>query len=269
MNSRYSEKLRLTGLLVDFLLHSSTRYNIHSPYLYSLIDQVICDQNRIPEIAPVELLRRQCLRSDEVILKTDYGAGAVAQEKQTYPVKLSALAGKSLTKPSKARRLFRLARFLRAGRILEIGTSLGITTAYLALSDRNVNVVTLEGCPELSRKAKEHFLQLGLHNVELLTGPFSETLVPALHRLGKVDLVYIDGHHRGNAMLDYFDQCLPFTTNETVIVFDDIRFSLDMEKAWKTVCQRQEVRASFDFFNAGWVLFRKELSRQHFRLRYF
>jgi predicted O-methyltransferase YrrM len=269
LNSRYSEKLRLTGRLLDFLLHSSTRYNLHSPYLYALTDQVICDHDRIPGIAPVEMLRRQCLRSNEVIRKTDYGAGAELHNESAYPVKISALARYSMTKPAKARRLFRLARFLKAERILEIGTSLGITAAYLALPGRDVKVVTLEGCPELSRKAKEHFNQLGLHNVELLTGPFSETIVPALQRLGNVDLVYIDGHHHGNAMLDYFDQCLPFITNESVIVFDDIRNSHDMERAWKTVCERQEVRASFDFFCSGWVLFRKELSRQHFRLRYF
>ncbi|MFO7614283.1 MAG: class I SAM-dependent methyltransferase [Bacteroidales bacterium] len=254
---------------MEFLFRSSTRYQLHSPFLYALINQVVHNRGYLPECLPAEGIRKQCLKNDEVILKTDYGTGADGCRKRIYPVKISDIARRSLTSPAKAKRLFRLAQFLQAQHMLEMGTSLGITASYLALSNRDAQLVTLEGCPELSRKAKEHFNQLELHNVDLLTGPFSETLGTALDRLGRADLVYIDGHHHGIAMLDYFNQCLPFITNGSIIVFDDIRYSPEVEKAWNTICGRQEVRVSLDFFSSGWVLFRKELSRQHFRLRYF
>jgi len=269
LNNALAQKLRLLRRWMEFVLRSSTRYQLHSPFLYAMIDQVVHNRGRLPECDPADGIRKQCLKSDEVILKTDYGTGADGCQKRIYPVKISDIARDSITQPAKARRLSRLAQFLQAQHILEMGTSLGITASYLALSNPNAQLITLEGCPELSRIAREHFDQLRLPHVELLTGSFSETLGTALDRLGKVDLVYIDGHHRGIAMLDYFVQCLPFITNGSIIIFDDIRHSPEMEKAWNTVCGRQEVRVSIDFFSSGWVLFRKELSRQHFRLRYF
>ena len=74
---------------------------------------------------------------------------------------------------------------MKAGNILEIGTSLGITTAYLALAIPDAKIITLEGCPELSRKAREHFDRLGIKNIELIEGRFEETLPVALDRTRK------------------------------------------------------------------------------------
>lgn len=268
MNSKIIQKAWLTGRFIDFLMHSGNRYRVHSPFLYKLTNDVLRNKLLPEEIKRVEHIRQECLKSDETIQKTDYGDGGKNNPARTYTATVRKIASTSLTPPRNARKLFHLARFIKAGTILEIGTSLGITTAYLAMANPGARIITLEGCPQLSRKAKEHFDRLGIKNIELYQGQFEHNLAAALDRLGMVDLVYIDGNHHKEAMLDYYKQCLGHSSNETVMVFDDIHSSPGMEEAWDIIRKSEEVSVSLDLFSSGWLIFRKELSKQHFRLRY-
>jgi predicted O-methyltransferase YrrM len=263
-----TQKAWLAGRFVNFLLHSGNRYRIHSPFLYSMIGEVVRVKKTVDGGDVIEQLRQECLKSREIITRTDYGKGRGKNEGVTYPVSLRQIARTSLTSPRHARRLYRLVRFLKSGNILEIGTSLGFTTAYLALANPEARIITLEGCPELCRKARELFIRLGIKNIELIEGRFEETLSIALDRLGSVDLVFADGNHRKEAVLEYYEKCFAFISNETVMVFDDIHASPGMEQAWELLKKKEEVRISLDFFQNGWIFFRKESSRQHFRLRY-
>ena len=268
MNSRITQKAWLTGRLIDFLLHAGNRYRVHSPFLFSLINEVIRSNEAPADFGRIEQIRHECLMSNDIIQKTDYGESGKNLPARVYPIALRKIARTSLTSPRHARRLYRLARFMKAGNILEIGTSLGITTAYLAIARPDARIITLEGCPELSRKAREHFDRLGIKNIELIEGRFEEKLPDALDRLGKADLVYIDGNHHKEAVMEYYKQCFDHSRNDTIIIFDDIRSSPGMEEAWDIIRQKEEVRVSLDLFSTGWLIFRKESSKQHFRLRY-
>jgi predicted O-methyltransferase YrrM len=259
---------RSAGSFIDFLLHSGNRYRIHSPFLYSFIHEVVRKDNAVEGGERIETIRKECLKSRETIRKTDFGKSVQGKPVVTYDITIKKIAAASLTSPRHARRLNRLAHYLKAENILEIGTSLGITTAYLALSNPGSRVITLEGCPELSRIARGHFSRLGLENAAVIEGRFEDTLGEALKKLGKVDLVYIDGNHRKESLLDYFECCVNYVHNNSVIVCDDIHASEGMKEAWEQIIQRPEVMVSLDFFYSGWIFFRKESSRQHFRLRY-
>jgi predicted O-methyltransferase YrrM len=268
LNNKIIQKAWLTGYFINFLLHSGNRYRVHSPYLYALIGEVIRSNKTEKDFERIEQIRHECKISDEIIQKTDYAASGKNSPGRIYPAAVRKIALTSLTPPRYARRLYRLARFLKARNILEIGASLGITTAYLAMANPDARIITLEGCPELSRKAREHFNRLGIKNIELIEGRFEENLPKALDLLGSVDLVFIDGNHHKEAMIDYYMQCFVHSCNETVMVFDDIHSSAGMREAWDTIRQKDEVRVSLDLFSTGWVIFRKESSKQHFRLRY-
>jgi predicted O-methyltransferase YrrM len=139
----------------------------------------------------------------------------------------------------------------------------------LASAHPAARVISLEGCPELSRLARLNLGGLGIRNAEVITGPFSETLPRAVAAAGKVGLVYIDGNHRGSALIEYFNLCLEHADNDTIIVIDDIRSSPDMEQAWEQIRNHSTVRVSLDLYFSGWLFFRSELSREHFKLRYF
>jgi predicted O-methyltransferase YrrM len=268
LNSRFIQKLRLAGRFSGFLISSGNRYRVHSPFLYQMICEVIRNNKPVEGEDKIEMLRKECLQNRSIIFKTDFGTGAGGSGSKKYPVTVRSVARRSLASRKEARRLSRMVSFVHAGRILELGTSLGITTAYLAKANPGARIITLEGCPELSKMASNHFSGLDLKNITVRVGRFEDTLGPSLEELEKVDLVFIDGNHRGEALLNYFNRCLGHANNNTVIVIDDIHASPSMERAWETICRDERVRVSLDLFYSGWVFLRKESSKQHFKLRY-
>ena len=64
-----------------------------------------------------------------------------------------------------------------------------------------------------------------------------------------------------------FTCCLPFIEESTILVFDDIYWSRDMTQAWETILKDSRVIVSIDCFNLGFIFFRKEQPKQHFRIR--
>jgi predicted O-methyltransferase YrrM len=117
--------------------------------------------------------------------------------------------------------------------ILEIGTSLGLATAALSAGNPSANITTLEGCPETAKTAKDQFEKFNFRNVNLVNSEFGEGLSD--FRLSTFDLIYFDGNHQKEATLQYFDLLLPTATNDSVWIFDDIHWSLDMEQAWEII----------------------------------
>jgi predicted O-methyltransferase YrrM len=249
-------------------MHSGTRYSIHSPFLYAFIGEVIRGDRKLEGFKRIEKIRKEYTVSGEVILKTDYGEGSEGDDKKIYPVTLRHIARTSLSSPRLARRLYRLVNYMEPMRILEIGTSVGLTTSYMAMANPHASVITIEGCPELSRLANENFRRLGLANIELLEGRFEDQLDIALEKLVETDLLFVDGNHRKEAVLNYFERCIPYINNETVMVFDDIHASDGMEQAWEKIRMHPAVTVSMDLFFTGWIFFRRESSREHFNLRY-
>jgi predicted O-methyltransferase YrrM len=165
--------------------------------------------------------------------------------------------------------MYRLAMYYKPQTIIELGTSLGITTAYLATGSPGADVYTIEGSAAINQVAKQHFRELGLKNIKDCVGNFDDKLPEILSRLQRVDLVYIDGNHRYEPTVHYFSQLLPHSGNDTILVFDDIHWSPEMEQAWEEIKSHPSVRCSVDLFFIGFVFFRAEFKvPRHFAVRF-
>jgi len=152
--------------------------------------------------------------------------------------------------------------------ILEIGTSLGITTLYIALPDRRNNVVTLEGSIETARIAALNFQMENVSNINVITGEFSKTLPKTIKKLESLDFVYFDGNHRKLPTLNYFEQCLKIHNDKSIFIFDDIYHSKEMKEAWAAIKEHPAVTLTIDLFSLGIVFFIKQPAKQHFTLRF-
>jgi hypothetical protein len=87
--------------------------------------------------------------------------------------------------------------------------------------------------------------------------------------LSHIDLAYIDGNHRYEPTLRYFQQLLPKKQHHSIFIFDDIHWSAEMEKAWSEIKAHPEVTLSIDLFFMGLVFFRQEFKvKQHFSIRF-
>jgi len=249
---------------LSFRRHAKTRHGIHSPFIYDLTEKVLRPENPA-QLSEIESLRNLLLKEEASLDIQDLGAGS--KKKYTGKRKIRAIARMSASPPSVARLLHRLVDHYNLGRILELGTNLGLTTAYLASAKSCRQLISLEGDPGLADLAKQHLKSLKLP-AEILTGSFETLLLPAMEKLTHVDLAYIDGNHRKKPTLDYFYSILPYLENHSVIAIGDIHWSAGMEDAWSTIKSHPSVYVTVDLFYLGLVFFRKELSREHFIIKF-
>jgi len=129
-------------------------------------------------------------------------------------------------------------------------------------------VITIEGCPQTAAVAGRNFKDLGIRNIELQVGNFDELLPDLIGTKPKLDFVYIDGNHRKDATLNYFNWCLPKVHENSLLIFDDIYWSEGMKEAWAQIKQHPEVTVTVDLFWIGLVFFKKGQAKEHFKIRY-
>ncbi|MBK9735314.1 MAG: class I SAM-dependent methyltransferase [Saprospiraceae bacterium] len=189
----------------------------------------------------------------------DYGQGR--QSLKTERRSISGIAFKSLSNKVKCRILFNLVNQYKTQHILELGTSLGISSSYLASANGEATVISLDGDPSVVQIAREVHQNLGLKNIEVIEGPFNETLIGALKKIQTVDLAFLDGHHQKKSTLEYYDNIYPYCHQNSIIVVDDIYWSEDMNEAWNILTSKPEVMLSIDLFDVGILFFKKELSK--------
>ncbi|GAA4296766.1 class I SAM-dependent methyltransferase [Nibribacter koreensis] len=239
---------------------------MHSPFVFNLYCFIIHHTGHYTAYDLVESLRDELLEDKTLLEVTDFGAGS--HSGRTKKKRISDIAKTSAKPPRLGQLLFRLANHFKPDTILELGTSLGLTTAYLALARQKANVYTFEGCPAIAAQARQNFAKLRLKNVQLVEGNLDATLPETLDTLEKVDFVFFDGNHRLAPTLAYFEQCLQKAHEDSVFIFDDIYWSSEMSQAWKQIKAHPQVMITVDLFYMGLVFFRKNQPKQNFTLRY-
>lgn len=261
-----SEALQQIRSYLGHLVKARNRHGVHSPFVYDLIHEVLRPRDAMPEFAAIESLREELLISDQSIRVNDLGAGSRVFNLPTRRV--SDIARSALKAPKHAAMLFRLARYFRPTHVLELGTSFGISTLYLARGADDGTLITIEGCPQTQGIALQHFERLKQRNITPVLGSFHSKLPDVLQGMERLDMVFIDGHHTKEPTLDYFEQCLNKAHNDTVLVLDDIHWSAGMEEAWAAIKENPRVSVTVDIYDMGLVFLRKEQAPEHFVLRY-
>ncbi|MCY7328131.1 MAG: class I SAM-dependent methyltransferase [Saprospiraceae bacterium] len=239
-----------------------TKYQLHSPVVFDLAQALVQDQRWYYAFSDIEAIRQQMLKSAVVLHFTDFGAGQASGS-----VPLRRVARRSASSGQQGQRLFRLANWVQPKSLLELGTSVGVGTMYLASGAKNGRFITLEGAADCAAVAKSNLELLGLTHVEVRSGEFGTTLASALADLAPVDLIYLDGNHRRAATLDYFEQCLAAASDKAVFIFDDVYWSAEMTVAWTEIQNHPRVTTTVDFFDLSLAFINPDFrERQHYRI---
>jgi len=242
-------------------------HGIHSPFVYDLIRNVLMDQSQYPAYREVEQYRKRLLNDHRTIAVHDLGAGSERHARHFR--RISEIARSSAKSPRFGKLLYRLASYYGYTHILELGTSLGLTSSYLGRVPELKALVTIEGAPAVADIAREEFNRSGLSKVKLVTGDFDECLGDVLEEMQSTDMVFIDGNHRKEPTLRYFEQVIPHIHDRTLVIFDDVHWSREMEEAWAQICNDQRVKLSVDLFFIGLVFFAPDFrEKQHFTIRF-
>jgi predicted O-methyltransferase YrrM len=253
-----------TATLIDVL---------HSPFIFGLYQTCIKQQKDHTTFNEIENIRKQLLENTNIITYTDLGAGSNLLS-NNIEKSISSIA-KTHLKPARiAQIIHRIVLNYKYKNIIELGTSLGVTSSYIAsalkqnFEHNEVNFTTIEGSSAIKQIANEQFTILKLSDyIDSVEGNFNEQLEPVLNTYKNVDVFFIDGNHTYEATMKYFEKALPFAHNDSVFIFDDIYWSSGMTKAWEEIKQHSKVQQTVDLFFIGLVYFRTEQIRQHFKLR--
>jgi predicted O-methyltransferase YrrM len=245
-----------------FLLKAKGRHGIHSPFVYQLLDQCFKIKPNKDFRAKRSLLFKELNRNNSKIKINDQGAGS---KKLTSERSIKQIFKTSSSKGKFAKLLYQLSQYYQPKLILEFGTSLGIGTIHLAEGNPSSKVITIEGCSETQAIALQNFKKFNSSNIQAIHSTF-KAYIDDLKEVC-FDLVYIDGHHNGEALISYLQQIKPYIHNNTLILLDDIRWDDSMLKAWNTICDSNDYHVTIDFFRMGMITPRKEQEKEHFILK--
>ena len=260
------KKLQLIIRYLKYFLSAKGKHSVHAPFLYAFITKILNAKTEDEHCKPIELLRKKLCKSEKIIQITDFGAGSSINNNRKRKVKDVA---KNSTKNAKfGQLLYRICQFFGPKSIVELGTSLGISTAYLASGKADIEVFTFEGCPETAQLAKENFNKMNLENIDITIGDFQETLAKKLEEIKNVDLAFIDGNHQQESTISYFEEILKYANNDSIFIFDDIHWSSGMESAWEYIKSHKRTTLTIDLFFMGIVFIKSELSKENFIIRF-
>ena len=250
---------------LKFLWESKNEHAVHSPFVFNLLTKCFFDRKKKPEYVILKKYRKSLLENKNTIEVTDFGAGSKIFKSNTRQIsKIAKTAGITL---KRAELLFRIVHYFQPKHILEIGTSLGLATSALSLGNKNTKIITLEGCQNTMSVAQNQLKKINSNNIEFKVAEFDTYLKNSNLKSQIFDLIYFDGNHQKQATLDYFESLLTTITNETVWIFDDIHWSLEMQEAWKIIQNHPKVTVTIDTYQCGFVFFRREQPKEHFIIR--
>ncbi len=247
---------------LNYCINSTKVSKVNYPFIKKLHLSVF---SKLQEINDREIQNYiRTLKANKLRLKvTDLGAGSKKTNSTERSIE-SIVKSASIT-PRFGKLLHVLINEFKSKTVLELGTSLGVGTSYLALGN-STQVYTIEGCPRISEFTQSQLKHLS--NVNFYVGEFSTQLNKVLIQSGPPDLVYVDGNHTYEATLDYFQFCIENASSTAILVFDDIHWSSGMERAWKELIQSKEVSISIDLFRMGIVFLDKRLDKTDVVLRF-
>ncbi|HEY0651735.1 MAG TPA: class I SAM-dependent methyltransferase [Chryseosolibacter sp.] len=256
-----SDKFFQAKAYLSYWLDAVDEHSLHSPFFFDFFTRVVKANRHATPLEKAETLRSKLLRDKRVLNGHDPGSGSSARRD------VSTIARNSMS-PTTLSTLYNSAiDYFKAEKVIELGTSFGINTLYLA-SKKERSVTTFEGSPEIADIAKLTFEFAGAKNIRLVEGNLDQTLKDYLQSIRKFDLVLIDANHRYEPTLRYFSLILPKLQESTIVILDDIHYSAEMEKAWNELKRHKLVYGSADLFRCGFLFFDPSLNKQHVILQF-
>jgi predicted O-methyltransferase YrrM len=248
--------------LLYYLWRAKTIFYLHSPFVYQFYKTVLSHPST-DESNAIFTIRKRLANDTSLLAIKDFGTGLYQQKS------IRRLNNKVAIRQKYGQVLSQLVVIFQPKNIIEIGTSIGISSSYLAQGNPKAITYCLEGSEAPLLFAKKLHSELGFKHIEYRLGDFSDTLPSLLNTLGHVDFVFFDGNHTLQATLDYFEWCVAKATPNSIFVFDDIYWSKEMTTAWKTIKADNRIRLTIDIYQLGICFFREDkLAKENFVLLY-
>lgn len=253
------EKFKQAQRLANWYFRAKTHKTAPSPFLTHFAKKVLEDKRDFYAFKDIEMLRKLLLKDNTVLNINDYGAGSLVNNQKQRSVR--SLVQYSATMPLYCRFLFRIIEEYKPKTLLELGTSVGISTLYQSRAAINSHFITIEGDAGIAEVAHRNFQRMRANNIQQLVGTFEDKLDDALKNLEHLDYAFIDGNHREKPTIEYFEKCLAYAHEGSIFVFDDIHWTEGMHDAWQYISCHPRVSVSIDMYYFGVVFLKKDVQQ--------
>lgn len=258
------QQLKTIILYIQYFFTVVDEHSIQAPFAFQLYKELKKSKKEIMSNDEIEQYRRIFQNDHTQITSNDMGAGSIVSGANTF----SSVAKYGISSEKDCLFLQKLAEICKAKICIELGTSLGIATSYLAMANYMEKVYTFEGKEQLVKKSRQLFDDLRINKIQIIQGNIDDKLPEILDNIGQIDLAIIDANHTESALLAYFGLLKAKISPNGVIIIDDIRWSAEMHSGWLKLVKSAEVSLSIDFLNKGVLFFGKGMQKQHYVLRY-
>lgn len=252
-----------------FLLHkyhAINRHGLHSPFVYDLNTKILNRKKNFVCFDSIEENRNTLLADQTLLEVEDLGAGSRISKNNQRTIQ--SIAKNALAPASQAQAIFKIIEYFKPKNILELGTSLGLTTCYMAEANKNSIVYTIEGSTAIANKAQQLFDARKLQNIKSIVGNFDDVLPSLLNEMSTIDLAYIDGNHRYEATMRYVELIVKKCNQESILILDDIYWSKEMTQAWTELKSDERFSISLDYYHFGVLFLQKRMTKEDFKLYY-
>jgi len=256
----------LNYIVHQFYLRHRKGFGIHSPYVFRFIQEVIFNAGGF-EVASAALNFHREAGADRSLIPSA-GPGAPSRVSMEGSKSVRSFVNGSSVRKKYGALLFRIGRWSTPELVLELGTGVGVSAAYLASGAPEAPLHTIEANAGRAANASERLLRHGFGNVTVHCGDMEEVLEGLNHDLEGSLLAYMDGNHRYLPTVSYARSLIGMAKGTGVIVIDDIYWSKGMYRAWKEIIAWPEVRVSIDLFHSGILLLRADLQKMHLKLNF-
>lgn len=247
---------------INYLIKSIHLHGIHSPFVFNLNEKIFQEKAAYYCFDEIESLRAKLQLTHKKIEVLDLGAGSKKNNKKERSI--SSICKTASKNSRSAQLIYRLIYEFKPSIILEIGTSFGLTTAYMAKANPSAEITSIEGSPQIAKVAKVNHQKLNINNIKIVNAPFDEVLEEIINSKETLDLVFFDGNHQKIPTLKYFELCLKKINSNSIFIFDDIYWSPEMNAAWNEIRKHPKVSISIDLFQLGIVFFKTDQVKEHF-----
>ena len=248
---------------LNFLLKSSNQHGIHSPFVYDLITKCFYDKTPFSAYHNLKALRNKLIYNQDLVKIKHYSE--TSKVFQSNHQKISTIVKCEGSSYKKQKQLYRITNYFKPKNVLELGTSVGLGSAAMAIASNNSIIKTVEVNKNISDIAKKVFKSYQLKNIQIDTSSFKDFFKKSNYE--NLDLVYLDGTYDKNSTIENFNSLLKYSHNESVFIFNNIYRSKEMTEAWNIIKTQKEITVSIDTFYWGFLFFRKEQPKQHFTIR--
>jgi predicted O-methyltransferase YrrM len=245
--------------------HHKKGHGIHSPFVFDLVSRVFRNKIDLNIVFTVEKARKKLIADKRNIKVHDLGSRSDSSGKTR---RVSDIAKRSPVPVKYGKLLSNMAAEFGKPLIIELGTSFGISTMYMAASCRDALVTTIEGSVAIAGIARQNFTEAGFQNINLINGSFDDVIPEFAVADVRPGLIFIDGNHRKEPVIKYFNRLAKLSDSKTVIIIDDINYSKEMAEAWNEIKLHERVTISIDICRMGICFFREGINHNDYIIRY-